>query len=63
MTSCEVIGSIFFSGNKLFRVEELSVGTRSYLINNTWFQVDHDATRDMFASASFTEKGHEGIIS
>jgi hypothetical protein len=62
MTSSEIVSSIFFSGNKLFRMEELSVGSRSHLIHNTRFQVDHNTTRDVLTSARFAEKGHEGII-
>jgi len=42
MTSGEVVGSIFFTGDKLFRMEELSVGTSSYFINDSGFKIKED---------------------
>jgi len=37
MSSGEVVGGIFLSGDQLFWVEELSVGSGSNFINNGWF--------------------------
>ena len=62
VTSGVVVGSIFFTSDQLFWVEELSVGTSTDFINNSWFQIDEDGTWDVFASTSFREKGVEGVI-
>jgi len=62
VTSGEVVGSIFFTGDKLFRMEELSVGTSSYFIDDSGFQIEEDGSGDVLAGTSFREKGVEGII-
>jgi len=62
MSSGEVVSSIFFTGDQLFWVEELSVGTSSDLINNGWFEIEEDTSWDMFSSTGFTEEGVESII-
>ena len=62
VTSGVVVGGIFFTSDQLFWVEELSVGTSTDFINNSWFQIDEDGTWDVFASTSFREKGVEGVI-
>jgi len=63
MSSGEVVGSIFFSGNQLFRVEKLSVCSGSDFINNGGFKIEENGSGDVFSSSSFTEEGVEGIIS
>ena len=62
VTSGEVVGGIFLSGDKLFGMEELSVGTSSDLINDGGFQVEEDSSWDVLAGTSFGEEGVEGII-
>jgi len=62
MSSCEVVGGIFLSGDELFWVEQLSVGTSSDLINDSWFKIEEDASGYVLSSASFREEGVEGII-
>ena len=62
VTSGEVVGSIFLSGDKLFGMEELSVGTSSDLINDGRFQIEEDSSWDVLASTSLGEEGVEGII-
>ena len=42
VTSGEVVGSIFLSGDKLFRVEQLSVSSGSDFVNDGWFQIEED---------------------
>jgi len=37
MSSGEIIGGIFFTGDQLFGVEQLSVSTGSDFINDGWF--------------------------
>jgi len=62
VTSGEVVGGIFLSGDKLFGVEELSVGTSSDLINDSGFQIKEDCSWDVLAGTSLGEEGVEGII-
>jgi len=62
VTSGEVVGSIFLTGDQLFRVEELSVGTSSNFIDDGGFQIEEDGSGDVLAGTSFREKGVEGII-
>jgi len=62
VTSGEVVGSIFFTRNELFWMEELSVGTSSDLIDDGWFEIEEDASWDVLSSTSLTEEGVEGII-
>jgi hypothetical protein len=63
MSSGEVVSGIFFSGDQLFGVEQLSVGSGSDFINNGGFQIQEYGSGDVFTSTSFREKGVEGIIS
>jgi len=62
MSSGEVVGSIFFSGDQLFWMEELSVGTSSDLIDDGWFEIEEDTSWDVLSGTGFTEEGVEGII-
>merc|ERR1712179_742983 len=58
-----VVGGILFAGDQLFRVEKLTVGTSTDLIDNSWLQIDEDGSWDVLSSSSFAEEGVEGIIS
>jgi len=62
MSSGEVIGGIFFTGDQLFWVEQLSVGTGSNFIDDGWFQIEENASWYVFSSSSFGEESVEGII-
>jgi hypothetical protein len=62
VTSSEVVSSIFFTRNKLFWVEELSVSTSSDFIDNSWFEIKEYTSWDVFSSTSFTEESVESII-
>jgi len=42
MSSGEVVGGVFFSGDQLFGVEELSVGSGSDFVDDGGFQVEED---------------------
>ena len=42
MATCEVVGGIFFSGDQLLRVEQLSVGASADLVDDSWLEVNHD---------------------
>jgi hypothetical protein len=62
VTSGEVVGSIFLTGDKLFGVEELSVGTSSDFIDDGGFEIKEDGSGDVLAGTSFGEEGVESII-
>jgi len=62
VTTGIVVGGIFLTGDELFWVEQLAVGTSSDLIDYGWFQVDEDSTWYVLAGSSLTEEGVEGII-
>jgi len=62
VTSGEVVGGIFLTGDQLFGVEELSVSTSSNFIDDGRFQIEEDGSGDMLAGTSFGEEGVESII-
>ena len=62
VTSGEVVGSIFFTGDKLLGVEELSVGTSSNFIDNGRLEIEEDSAGNVLASTSLGEEGVEGIV-
>jgi len=62
VSSGEVVSGIFLSGDQLFWVEQLSVGTGSDFINNGWFQIKEDTSWDVLSGTSLREEGVEGII-
>jgi hypothetical protein len=62
VTSGEVVGSIFLTGDELFRMEKLSVSTSSYFIDDSRFEIEEDGSGDVLTSTSFGEEGVESII-
>ena len=62
MSSGEVVGSIFFTGDELLWMEELSVGTGSNLIDNGWLEIEEDGSWDVFTSTSLGEEGVESVV-
>jgi len=62
VTSGEVVSSILFTRDELLWVEELSVGTGSDLIDDSWLEIEEDASWDVLSSTSLGEEGVEGII-
>jgi len=63
MTTSVIVGSIFFTGYQLLRMEELTVGSRSDFIHNSRLKVDEDSSWNVFTSSSFAEESVEGIVS
>jgi hypothetical protein len=63
VSSGEVVGGIFFSGDQLFGVEQLSVGSGSDFVNNGGFQIEEDGSGDVFSGSGFGEESVEGVIS
>ena len=43
-------------------MEELSVGSSSYFINNSWFKIEEDSSWYVLTGSGFGEEGVEGII-
>ena len=62
MSSGEVVGGVFLSGDELLWMEELSVGTSSNLINDGWLKIKHDSSWDVLTGTSLGEEGVEGIV-
>ena len=57
-----VVGGILLASDELFRVEQLSISSSSYFIDNGGFQVKEDSTGNVFSCSSLAEEGVEGII-
>jgi len=62
VTSGEVVGGIFLSGDELLGMEELSVGSGSNLIDNGGLEIEEDTSGDVLASTSLGEEGVESVI-
>jgi hypothetical protein len=62
MSSGEIVGGIFFSGNELFGMEQLSVSSGSDLIDNGGFQIQEDSSGNVLSGSGFGEESVEGII-
>merc|ERR1712072_775021 len=62
VTSGEVVGGIFLSGDELLWMEELSVGSGSDFIDNGWLEIEEDSSWIMLSSTSLGEEGVESII-
>jgi len=62
VSSGEVVGGIFFSGDQLLWVEQLSVGSGSDFIDDGWLQIEEDGSWDVLSSSGFGEESVEGII-
>jgi hypothetical protein len=63
MTSGEIVGCIFLSTDKLFWMEELSVGSSSNFINDGGFKIKKNGSWNMLSSSGFGEKSIKSIIS
>jgi hypothetical protein len=62
MSSGEVVGSVFFTGDELLWMEELSVGSGSDLIDNGWLEIEEDGSWNVLTSTSLGEEGVESIV-
>jgi len=62
VTSGVVVSGILFTGDQLFWVEELSVGSGSDLVNDGWLQINENSSWDVLAGTSFREKGVERVV-
>jgi hypothetical protein len=62
MTTGEIVRGIFFAGDQLLGMEELSVGTGANFVNDGGFQIKEDGAGNVFAGTGLREEGVEGII-
>merc|ERR1719407_351389 len=62
VATCKVVGRILLASDQLLWVEELAVCAGAYLIDNSGLQINHDATRHMFASTCLAEERIECIV-
>jgi hypothetical protein len=62
VSSSEIVSSVFFAGDELFRVEELSVGTGTNFIDDGGFEIYEDGAWNVFAGTSFAEECVECIV-
>jgi len=62
VSSGEVVGGIFLTGDQLLRVEQLSVGTGSDFINDGGLQIEEDTSWDVLAGTGLREESVESII-
>ena len=62
VTSGEVVGSVFLSGDELLGVEELSVGSGSDLVDDGGLEIEEDGSGDVLSGSGLGEEGVEGII-
>jgi hypothetical protein len=61
MTTSVVVGGIFLASDQFLGMKERSIGTGSHFIDHSWFQVNHDGTRNVLSRIGFREEGVEGI--
>jgi hypothetical protein len=62
VTSGEVTGGVFLTGDQLFGVEQLSVGSGSDFIDHSGFEIEEHASGHVLAGTSFGEESVESII-
>jgi hypothetical protein len=62
VTTSVVVSGILLSSDQLLRVEQLSVGSGTDLINNCGLKIEEDSTRYVLSSSSLREEGVERVI-
>ena len=62
VTTGEVVGGILLTRDKLFGMEELSVGAGSDLIDDGRLEIEEDSAGNVLASTSLGEEGVESIV-
>ena len=58
-----IVSCIFLSSHQLLRVEQSTVGSGTYFINDSGLQVDKDSSWNMLSRSSFRKESVERIIS
>jgi hypothetical protein len=62
VTSGEVVGGIFLTGDQLLGVEQLSVSTGSDLVNNGGLEINHDTSGNVLSGSGLGEESVEGVV-
>merc|ERR1719201_2160716 len=62
VATCKIVGRILLASDQLLWVEELAVCAGAHLIDNSRLQINHDATRHMFASTCLAEECVKRIV-
>lgn len=62
VTTGEVVGGIFLTGDELLGVEELSVGAGSDFIDNGGLEIEENAAGNVLACTSLGEEGVESVV-
>jgi hypothetical protein len=62
VTTGEVVGGVFLTGDELLGVEQLAVGASADLIDNGGLEIEEDATGNVLAGTSLREEGVESIV-
>jgi len=62
VTTGEIVGGIFLTGDQLLGMKQLTIGSGADLIDDGGLQIDEDGTGDVLAGTGFGEEGVEGII-
>merc|ERR1712133_156294 len=57
-----VVGGVLLAADHLLGVEQLPVGSAANFVDNRWFQIQEDGSRNMLPSTSLTEEGGEAVI-
>lgn len=63
MATSIVVGSVLFSCDELFWVEQLAVCARPYFIDYCGFQVDEYRPRYVFSGSGLAEESVETVVS
>ena len=63
MSASVVVSGVFLSGDELFGMKELAVGSGAHFVHNSWLQVHKDGSWDVLSSSSLAKEGVEGIVS
>jgi hypothetical protein len=61
-TSDEIASCVLLAGDQLFRVQQLSVGTGSDLVNDGWLKIQEHKSKEVLAGTRLREEGVESII-
>jgi len=62
VTTSEIVGGIFLTGDQLLGVEQLAISSGADFINDGGLEIDEDGTGDVLAGTGLREEGVESII-
>merc|ERR1712223_724253 len=58
-----VVGGVLLAIDQLLRMVELTIGSNSGLVDDSWLQVNENSSWNMFSASSLREEGSEGVVS